>query len=259
MSLAQGSSFKLLDSQRNAAALLIDVEHLAFHFGTFFHDLAGMADFAGPRHIADVQQAVDSLFQLNERTVVGEVANTAFDKLSLGIAVDNFGPGILLCLLHTERDFLLLLVDFQNDDINRVIHLDQFVRMADPLGPRHFADMNQTFDAIFQFDKGTVAHHVDNSSLVRGIDGVFLTNIFPRACLQLLKPQGDFFLLIVDMKNLHFEIVVDFYHLGRVTDSSPTHVGDMQQAINATQVDKCSEVGDILDNNPCEFDQPPTL
>src|SRR4029077_10908543 len=28
---------------------------------------------------------------------------------------------------------------------------------------------------------------------------------------------------------------------------APAHVGDMQQAVDATQVDKCTEVGDVLD------------
>src|SRR6476620_4769474 len=31
-------------------------------------------------------------------------------------------------------------------------------------------------------------------------------------------------------------------------DAAPRHVGDMQQAVDATQVDECTEVGDVLDD-----------
>ena len=58
---------------------LVDAENVAIELLALFEHFAGMADLAGPRHIGDVQQAVDPFFEFDERTVVGEVANLAFD------------------------------------------------------------------------------------------------------------------------------------------------------------------------------------
>ena len=38
-----------------------------------------------------------------------------------------------------------------------------------------------------------------------------------------------------------------FTHLGRVPDAAPRHVGDVQQAVDAAEVDEGAVVGDVLD------------
>ena len=118
--------------------LLIDRQHLALDGLTLFDHFAGMADLAGPRHVADVQQAVDALFDLDEGAVVGEVADGAGDQGAGRIAVGHFVPGVGLGLLHAERDFLLFLIDAQHDDFDLVVDVDQLVGMADSLGPATF-------------------------------------------------------------------------------------------------------------------------
>jgi hypothetical protein len=42
-------------------------------------ELVGVRDLLGPRHVGDVQQAVDARLDLDERAVVGEVADLALD------------------------------------------------------------------------------------------------------------------------------------------------------------------------------------
>ena len=56
--------------------------------------------------------------------------------------------------------FSLLMLSTMHFDL--VVDLNQFVRMADALGPAHFADVHQPFDALFELDERTVAHHVDD-------------------------------------------------------------------------------------------------
>jgi hypothetical protein len=41
--------------------------------------------------------------------------------------------------------------------------------------------------------------------------------------------------------------LVDLDHVGRVVDPAPGHVGDVQQAVDAAEVDERAEVGDVLD------------
>ena len=75
---------ELLEPQGDAAAALIDRQHLALDGLALFDHFAGMADLAGPRHVADVQQAVDPFFDLDEGTVIGQVADGAGDQVPGG-------------------------------------------------------------------------------------------------------------------------------------------------------------------------------
>ena len=101
----------LLEPQRDAAAFLVDRQHLALDLLPLLDSLAGVADLARPGHVADVQQAVDAFFDFDEGTVIGQVADGAGDQGAGRIALGNLVPRIGLGLLHAQRDFLLLLVD----------------------------------------------------------------------------------------------------------------------------------------------------
>ena len=126
---------ELLEAQGDAAAFLIDREHLALDLLALLDHLAGMADLAGPGHVADVQQAVDAFFDLDERAVVGQVADRALDHRARRIALGHLVPRVRLGLLHAERDFLLVLVDVQHHDFDLVADVHQLARMVDALGP----------------------------------------------------------------------------------------------------------------------------
>src|SRR5262249_44404394 len=63
----------LLQAQGDTLAVLVHVEDDAGDLVALADDLAGVADLAHPAHVADVQQAVDALLDLDEGPVVGEV------------------------------------------------------------------------------------------------------------------------------------------------------------------------------------------
>ena len=50
------------------------------------------------------------------------------------------------------------------------------------------------------------------------------------------------------MQDLHFDFLVDGDHFRRMVDASPTHVGDVQQAVDAAEVHERAEIGDVLDH-----------
>src|SRR5262249_60493490 len=60
--------------------------------------------------------------------------------------------------------------------------------------------------------------------------------------------QSNLFLVLVNGDDVDVELLVDFDHLVRVGDPAPAHVGDVQQAIDAAQVDEGAKFGDILDH-----------
>src|SRR6185437_4768531 len=244
---------QLLQPQRDAAPLLIDRKHAAFDRLALFDHFAGMADLAGPAHVADVQQSVDALLDLDERAVVGQVADHARDRSARRIAVGDLVPGVLLGLLHAQRDFLLFLVDAQHDDFDFVVDMHQFVGVADPLSPRHFADVDQALDAFFELDEGPVAHHVDDRALDAAAHRVLVGDVLPGAGRLLLEAQGDLLFLAVDVQDLHLDFLVDRDQLRGVADAAPTHVGDVQQPVDAAQVDERAELGDVLDRALAEL------
>ena len=239
---------ELLQTQGDAAAALVDRKHTAFDLLILLDEFAGMADLAGPRHVADVQEPVDSLFDLDEGAVVGQIANRARDDAVGRIAVGHLIPGIFLRLLDTQGDFLLVLVDIQHDDLDLVVDLNQIAGMADSLGPGHFADVHQTLDTLFELDEGSVAHHVYDCAADLCADGIAVLDFFPRTGRFLLQTQSNLFFFVVDVEDLDLDLFVDGNHFRGVVDASPTHVGDVQEAVDSAQVDEGAELSDIFDH-----------
>ena len=239
---------QLLEAERDPLPLLIDRNHLAGDRIALLEQLVRVRDFAGPRHVADVQQPIDTLFEFDERTVVGEVANRAADRRTGWVLGGDLVPRIRLRLLHAERDFLLVLVDAEHNHIDLITGIDEFGRMIDALGPRHLADMNQSLNAVFQLHEGTVRHHIDHFATNLRADRVLGLDVVPRAGVLLLQAERDLFLVAIDVQDHHLEFLVDLDHLGRMADATPAHVGDVQQAVDAAQVHERTEVGDVLDD-----------
>ena len=73
-----------------------------------------------------MQQAVDAFFDLDERAVVGDVADLALDHRAGRVLLGHALPGVLLDLLHAEADFLLVLVDLQDLDLDLLVLRDHF-------------------------------------------------------------------------------------------------------------------------------------
>ena len=225
----------------------IDRKHHRLHFFAFLEDLGWVADLLGPRQIADVQQSIDPFFDLDERAVVGDVPHLALDHRARRILLGNAFPRVLLDLLHAEADFLLVLVDLQHLHLDVLALRDHFARVIDALRPGHLGDVHQAFDAFFQLDERAVRHDVDDLGLVNAADRILALDVLPGRCLLLLQAQRDLFLFLVDRQNLHFDFLVDLEHFTWMIDPAPAHVGDVQEAIDAAQVDERAEVGDVLD------------
>ena len=61
-------------------------------------------------------------------------------------------------------------------------------------------------------------------------------------------PRRDALALPVDVEDLDLDLLADLHHLGRVRHAAVRHVGDVEQAVDAAQVDERAEVGDVLDH-----------
>src|SRR5206468_4234743 len=56
------------------------------------------------------------------------------------------------------------------------------------------------------------------------------------------------FALPVDVDDLDLDLLPDVHHLGRVRHAAIAHVGDVEQAVHAPEIDEGAEVGDVLDD-----------
>src|SRR5262249_29973431 len=152
----------LLQAQGDTLALLVHVEDDALDLLALADHLTGVADLAHPAHVADVQEAVDPLLNLDKSAVVGQVADDPGDLCARRVALGDLVPGVGLHLLDAQRDFLLFLVDVQDLHLDLVADRDQLAGVIDALGPAHLADVHQALDARLQLDEGAIAHDVDD-------------------------------------------------------------------------------------------------
>ena len=79
---------QLLEAQRHAVALAIELEDFDIHFLSDFHDLARVLDTL-PGHIGDVQQPVDTA-EVYKRAVIGQVLNHALHGLAFLQVLQQF-------------------------------------------------------------------------------------------------------------------------------------------------------------------------
>ena len=136
----------LLEAERDAALLGVDLEDLHLDLLAGGDDLAGMDVLLGPAHLGDVDQALDARLQLHEGAVVGDVGDRALEAGADRILGLDAGPRIGLQLLHAEADALRLRVDAHDLHLDGVADVDDLARMIDA-APGHVGDVQQAVDA----------------------------------------------------------------------------------------------------------------
>ena len=84
--------------------------------------------------------------------------------------------------------------------------------------------------------------------LTRALDGVAIGHRAPRVGHELLVAERHALgrRVVLEHDDVHF--VVDLEDLGGMADAAPRHVGDVQQAVDAAQIDERAVIGDVLDD-----------
>src|ERR1700722_1867861 len=237
---------ELLDAERQAAILRLHAEHYGPHLLTLLQHLGGMLHALGPTQIGDMDQTVDAILDLDEGAEVGEIAHAAFHDGACRITLRQVLPWIFEQLLHAERDAAVVGVDGENDSLDLVAGLDHLRRMLHPLGPSHLGDVDQAFNALLQFDEGAVIGDAEDAAAHARANGIALHGVEPRVRRQLLETERDALLVLVELQHLDLDLVVDVDQVARVRQAAPGHIGDMQQTIDAPEVDEGAVVGQVL-------------
>ena len=195
-----------------------------------------------------MDHSVDVVFNFDERTVAGHVADFALDAAAGRIFLREDFPRIACLLAESERDLLAFLVDVEHNSFDFFADADHITGFGDALGPGHFGDMDQTFDPLFDFDECTVRHDVDNTSFDDVADGIFGFDFIPRVLGFLFESERNALFLEVDIEDHDFDLLTEFEHFGRMGDSAPGHICDMEKSVYAAEIDERTEIGDVLDD-----------
>ncbi len=195
-----------------------------------------------------MDQAVDVVFDLDERTELGQVADLALDARADRVLLGQFVPRVALDLLEAERNAAGRRVNAQHLRFNRVTDIEDLRRVLDALAPRHFADVDQAFDARFELDEGAVVGQADDLAADADAGRESVHHRRPRIGHQLLVAERHAFGRLVVLQNNDIDLIVDLEEFRRVTDAAPRHVRDVQQTVDAAEVDERAVVGDVLDH-----------
>ena len=159
-------------------------------------------------------------------------------------------PGIVHHLLQAERNPALVTVNIENHHIDLLRGGDDLARMKVFLRPAHLRDMDETLNAILKFNEGAVISDVGHTTRQLGADRILGDDAIPRIGHELLHAERDALRVGIDLDDLNFDFLTDFNNLARMRHALPAHVGDMQQAVDASKIHESAVVGDVLHHAP---------
>jgi len=108
--------------------------------------------------------------------------------------------------------------------------------------------VNQTFDTLFELGKAAIVGKVGDTRLDAGTFWITVLDRDPRIFAQLFQAQRYTVALAIELENLDFDFVANIDDFAWVLDALPRHVGDVQQAIDAAEINERAVIGKVLDD-----------
>ncbi len=130
--------------------------------------------------------------------------------------------------------------------LHLIARLHHLRRMLHAPRPGHLADVDETFDSRLQLHKSAVVGDVDHPPDHPSVHRIPLRDGFPGVRLQLLDAQRNAFLALFELEYFDGDLIAHVQHLRRMRDAAVRHVGNMQQSVDAAQVDKRAIFGEVL-------------
>ena len=98
--------------------------------------------------------------------------------------------------------------------------------------------MNQTVDARDNLRKSAERRHGDNLDRADRTDRIILLHDFPRVVLGLFEAKRNFLVFRVNILDVYINRVAHIDDLGRMLNTVPAQLGNMNHAVHAAEVDK---------------------
>ena len=195
-----------------------------------------------------MHHAVDVAGQADEQAELGDVADLA---LELGARRDCSAkalPRIGQALLEAERDAALGRIDLEHLHLDLLRGRDDLAGVHVLLGPAHLRDVDQAFDARLQLHEGAVVGDVGDGALERAPTGYLASTPPTDRLISCFMPSE--MRCVSGLKRMTCTLTVSptVRTLRRMVDAPPGHVGDVQEAVDAAQIDEGAVIGDVLDD-----------
>ena len=108
--------------------------------------------------------------------------------------------------------------------------------------------MNQTFNTVFDLNEATVVRNVRDLAEHTRMRRVATCEILPRIITELLHAKRNTLALAIELEDLDVDFLTNVHNLGRMLDALPGHIGDVQQTVDATEIDERAVIGEVLDD-----------
>ena len=227
---------QLLDTQRHLALFAVQCQDYSLYFVAHLHEVLSRTQVLAPRHFRYVDQTFYTRSDFDECTVVGHNDHFALHVVAhLEVRVEGI-PRMRSELLQTQSDTLLLVVEVEDNDVQLLVELYYFVRIA-YAAPRQVGDVDQTVYAT-QVDEHTVGCDIlDNTleylTLLEFADD-FLLLLFQLSLDEGLVGNNDVLEFLVDLDNLEFHGLANEYII--VADRLHVDLRTRQEGFDAEYV-----------------------
>src|SRR2546426_672037 len=225
----------------------IHLQHLELDRLPLFHRIPGILNVGNPE-LRHGDEPFDVASQVHHHALVHEAQHAAPQLGAHRVCLTDAQPRVFLRLLQAERDLLFGLVHLQHHRFDRLADRHDLRGVSHVARPAHLGDMDQPLDPRLELDERPVVRDRHHLALHARAHRVFGGDVLPGVWLQLLQAEADALTLPVDVEDLDLDFLPDVHHLGRVRHAAVAHVGDVEQAVHASQVDEGAEVGDVLDD-----------
>src|SRR6185312_3591647 len=159
---------KLFHAQGDATVGRVDAKDDGLDIVAGLDQLRGVLEALGPGHFREMDQALDTLLELDESAIVGNREHPAVDSRADWITLGGIEPWIWRQLLKSEGNALLVLIEFEDLHLNFIAHVDQIAGVGEA-APAHVGDVQQAIDSA-EVDESAVIGEILNGA---GEDGVF--------------------------------------------------------------------------------------
>src|SRR4051812_15481772 len=153
---------------------------------------------------------------------------------------------LALDALDRQRQATAVGVDLEDLHAHVVARLDDLARVLDVV-VGELGDVDEALDAVEDLDERAKRDDLRDGALELVADVVGVDDPLPRVLLGLLETEGDPLAVAVDVEHLDLDRVADREDLGRVVDVRPGQLGDVDEAVDAVEVDERAEVDDVRD------------
>ena len=158
-----------------------------------------------------------------------------FGFFGLEFAAGDFG--VALGFGHGEGDAAFFEVDAEDLGHDLLAVLGDFAGARDAL-EGELGDVDEAFDAGGEFDEGAEVDDFLDRAADGGADGELGGDLFPGVFDEALEGEGDAFLVFVEAGDHDLEFVAFLDDLLGVADALVAHGGDVEEAVDAAEVDE---------------------